>query len=413
MSAPSQSKLKVQLSTFMFLQYFIWGAWYVSMGPYLAVTLKFDGGQIGLAYGAFAIGAMISPFLVGLIADRYFASERLLAVLGIAGGVVLCLIPRCTTFSAFYPMLIVYCSLYVPTLALGNSLSLHHLANPKVDFPRVKMLSAVGWIAGLFGLGFIASAESPTQFYLAGGASVIFGIFSLTLPHTPPKKTGANVKIGEILGFDALALLRKPSFAIFILCMFLICIPLYFYFVNLGVYLTELKWTNMLEKTSLAQVSDVIFFLLLPLFLGRFGYKVTIFMGIACWIARYFALGASAGGGASQSALIFTAILLHGACYDFLFIAGQLYVDEEANERIRGAAQGFIAFILWGVGAFVGTLLAGQVLARHALATPVNGLAHDWKAIWHTPAWGALGVLVIFLIFFRNPSGAKAAAGRS
>ncbi|WP_414661636.1 MFS transporter [Horticoccus sp. 23ND18S-11] len=410
-----QSKLKFQLSTFMFLQYFIWGAWYVSMGPYLAVTLKFEGAQIGLAYGAFAIGAMISPFLVGLIADRYFASEKILAVLGVLGGVVLCLIPRCTTFSSFYPMLIVYCALYVPTLALGNSLSLHHLANPKVDFPRVKMLSAVGWIAGLFGLGFIASAESPTQFYLAGGASVVFGLFSLALPHTPPKKTGANVGLGEILGLDALALLKKPSFAIFILCMFLICIPLYFYFVNLGVYLTELKWTNMLEKTSLAQVSDVTFFLLLPIFLGRFGYKVTIFMGIACWIARYFALGFSADGGAAQTALIFTAILLHGACYDFLFIAGQLYVDEEANERIRGAAQGFIAFILWGVGAFVGTLLAGQVLAKHALPVAVNGMAHDWKAIWLTPAWGALAVLVVFVIFFRNPTGSKSGtpAGRS
>jgi nucleoside transporter len=410
MSTQTQSSVKLHLSIFMFLQYFIWGAWYVSMGPYLAVTLKFDGGQIGLAYGAFAIGAMISPFLVGLIADRYFASEKLLAVLGILGGAVLCMIPRCTTFSSFYPMLILYCALYVPTLALGNSLSLHHLTNAKVDFPRVKMLSAVGWIAGLFGLGFIASAESPTQFYLAGGASIVFGLFSLRLPHTPPMKTGANVSIGEILGLDALALLKKPSFAIFILCMFLICIPLYFYFVNLGVYLTQLKWTNMLEKTSLAQVSDVAFFLLLPIFLSKFGYKTTIFMGIACWVLRYFALGFSADGGAAQTALIFAAILLHGACYDFLFIAGQLYVDEEANERIRGAAQGLIAFILWGVGAFVGTLLAGQVLAKNALAVPINGMAHDWKAIWMTPAWGALVVLVIFVIFFRNPQKKSAPA---
>ena len=402
-AALSQPVIKLRLSIFMFLQYFIWGAWYVSMGPYLAVTLKFEGAQIGLAYGAFAWGAIISPFIVGLIADRYFASEKMLAVLGILGGVVMCLLPRCTTFAAFYPMLILYCALYVPTLALGNSLALHHLANPKVDFPRVKMLSAVGWIAGLFGLGFIASAESPTQFYLAGGASILFGLFSLALPHTPPKKTGANVRVSEILGLDALALLKKPSFAIFIGCMFLICIPLYFYFVNLGVYLTQLKWTNMLEKTSLAQVSDVCFFLLLPLFLRRFGYKITILMGISCWVARYFALGFSVDSAAAQTALIFTAILLHGACYDFLFIAGQLYVDEQANERIRGAAQGFIAFILWGVGALVGTYLAGEVMGKHALATPVNGLAHDWKAIWLTPAWGSLAVLAVFLIFFREP----------
>ncbi|MSU50903.1 MAG: MFS transporter [Opitutus sp.] len=411
MSPLSQPAIKLRLCVFMFLQYFIWGAWYVSMGPYLAVTLKFSDPQIGLAYGAFAWGAIIAPFFVGLIADRYFASEKLLAVLGILGGVAMCLLPRCTTFATFYPMLILYCALYVPTLALGNSLSLHHLANAKVDFPRVKMLSAVGWIAGLFGLQYVASAVSSTQFYLAGGASIVFGLFSLLLPHTPPMKTGANVSLGEILGLDALALLKKPSFAIFIVCMFLICIPLYFYFVNLGTYLTQLKWEGMLVKTSLAQVSDVIFFLLLPVFLSKFGFKTTIFLGIACWVARYFALGFSADAGAAQTTLIFTAILLHGACYDFLFIAGQLYVDGEANERIRGAAQGFIAFILWGVGGLVGTYLAGVVMARHKLEVAAGAITHDWKSIWLTPAWGALAVLVLFLIFFREPTKNSKAAG--
>ncbi|MSU56626.1 MAG: MFS transporter [Pedosphaera sp.] len=400
-----QTQLKIKLSVFMFLQYFIWGAWYVSMGAYLFNTLKFEGPQIGLAYGAFAIGAMISPFLVGLIADRWFASEKLLAVLGILGGAMLCVLPQMRTFATFYPALIFYCALYVPTLALGNSLSLHHLANAKTDFPRVKMLSAVGWIAGLVALNALHGAESPIQFYLAGGASIVFGLFSLTLPHTPPKKAGANVSLGEILGLDALALLKKPSFAIFILCMFLICIPLYFYFVNLGVYLTEMKWENMLVKTSFAQVSDVIFFLLLPLFLKRFGYKVTIFMGILCWVLRYFALAHSANAGAAQTAFIFTAILLHGCCYDFLFIAGQLYVDDEANERIRGACQGFIAFILWGVGAFVGTMLAGKVLGKYALTDAAGKvIGHDWQKVWLTPAYLAIGVLVIFLIFFRNPT---------
>ncbi|HRQ89518.1 MAG TPA: MFS transporter, partial [Bacteroidia bacterium] len=382
--------------------------WYVSMGTYLGKTLGFDGAQIGLAYGAFAIGAMISPFLVGLIADRFFASEKLLAVLGIAGGGVLFALPQFKEFGSFYPMLILYCALYVPTLALGNSLSLTHLANPKADFPRVKMLSAVGWIAGLVALNLLADAESASQFYLAGAASIVFGLYSLVLPHTPPTKTGADVKIGEILGLDALALLKKPSFAIFILCMFLICIPLYFYFVNLGIYLTELKWENMLVKTSFAQISDVVFFLLLPVFLKHFGYKKTIFLGISCWVLRYFALSSSVGAGAWATTLVFTAILLHGACYDFLFIAGQLYVDDEAGERTRGAAQGFIAFILWGVGAFVGTYLAGEVLKRHELATPVDSIAHDWAAIWQVPAWGALAVLAVFAIFFREPKKARA-----
>lgn len=400
-----QTQLKIKLAVFMFLQYFIWGSWYVSMGTYLAGTLKFEGGQIGAAYGAFAIGAMISPFFVGLIADRFFASEKLLAALGIAGGAVLCLLPGLRDFGSFYPMLILYCALYVPTLALGNSLSLHHLADAKTDFPRVKTLSAVGWIAGGVTLSLVFKGEqSATQFYLAGAVSIVFGLFSLTLPHTPPKKTGANVKLSEMLGLDALALLRKPSFAIFIACMFLICIPLYFYFVMMGIYLTELNWEKVAAKMSLAQVSDVIFLFLLPVFLKRFGYKRTILIGILAWAARYFALMGSAGGSGAPMLLIFTAILLHGVCYDFLFIAGQLYVDDEANERMRGAAQGFIAFILWGVGAFVGTLLAGQVLAKNALATPLaSGIAHDWKAIWLTPAWGALAVLVIFLIFFRNP----------
>ncbi len=270
-------------------------------------------------------------------------------------------------------MLIAYCATYAPTLALGNSLSLHHLADPKRDFPLVKTLSAVGWIAGGVTLSLVLKGEqSAVQFYLAGAVSIVLGLFSLTLPHTPPKKTGANVSLGEILGLDALALLKKPSFAIFIACMFLICIPLYFYFVNMNMYVTELGWTYSAAKMSLAQVSDVVFLILLPLMLKTLGYKKTIFLGILAWVMRYFLLAGSVNSAGYQTALIFAAILLHGVCYDFLFIAGQLYVDDEANERIRGACQGFIAFILWGVGAFVGTLLAGKSQALHTLAKPAG-----------------------------------------
>jgi len=390
----------------MFLQYFIWGSWYVSMATYLSKTLNFDGGQIGLAYGAFAIGAMISPFFVGLIADRYFSSEKLLAFLGIAGGLLLFALPRLTTFAWFYPVLILYCALYVPTLALGNSPSLHHLTDAKRDFPIVKTLSAVGWIAGGVTLSVLLKGEqSAVQFYLAGAASVGLGLYSLTLPHTPPKKTGQNVSMAEILGLDALALLRKPSFAIFIASMFLICIPLYFYFVNMNLYVTELGWTFTAAKMSLAQVSDVIFLILLPLMLRTLGYKKTIFIGILAWTARYFLLSSSVGAGAVQTLLIFAAILLHGVCYDFLFIAGQLYVDDEANERMRGAAQGFIAFILWGVGNFVGSTLAGKSQAWHTLRIPIGQIAHDWRGIWIYPAWGSVVVLALFVIFFRESRG--------
>lgn len=398
-----QTALKTKLSFFMFLQYFIWGSWYVSMGTYLANVLKFSGGEIGAAYGAFAIGSMISPFVVGLIADRYFATQKLLAGLGLAGGVVLCLLPALKEFSGFYPMLIVYCALYAPTLALGNSLSLHHLKDAKTDFPRVKIFSAVGWIGGGITLSLLEGEQSPNQFYLAGGASMLLGLFSLALPHTPPKKVGANVSIGEILGLDALALLKKRSFAIFIVCMFLICIPLYFYFVMMSIYLTELKWSGLAGKMTLAQVSDVVFLFLLPLMLKGFGYKKTIFLGILAWALRYFLLAGSVDAGGWQTWFIFAAILLHGVCYDFLFIAGQLYVDDEANERIRGACQGFIAFILWGLGAFVGTMLAGQVLAHYTLAGASGAIQHNWREIWLVPGAGATIVMVIFLLFFREP----------
>jgi nucleoside transporter len=399
-----QTQLKVKLSFFNFLQYFIWGSWYVSMGAYLAGTLKFGGQEIGAAYGAFAIGSMISPFFVGLIADRYFASEKMLAVLALLGGAALCLLPRFDTFLPFYSTLIIYCALFTPTLALGNSLALNHLEDAKTAFPRVKLWSAVGWIGGGVTLTMLKGEQSSIQFYLAGGASIVLAIFSLSLPHTPPQKTGKDVGIGELLGLDALALMKKPSFAIFIACMFLICIPLYFYFVMMGIYLTEIGWTRIAGKMSLAQVSDVIFMLMLPIMLKKLGYKKTIFLGILAWCARYFFLAGSVSLAAMSAPLIFVAILLHGVCYDFLFIAGQLYVDDQANPRIRAACQGFIAFILWGVGAFVGTMIAGKVLAMNEITNSAGAIVHDWTKIWQVPAFLSVGVLLVFAIFFREPS---------
>jgi len=395
-----QTQLKIKLSLFMFLQYFIWSSWYMTLGSYLG-TLNFTGTEIGASYGAFAWGAILSPFIVGLIADRFFASEKIIAVLGIAGGLVMFFIPQLKTFGSVYPTLILYCMLYAPTLALGNSISMTHLADAKKDFPFVKIFSAVGWIAGGVVLSQLKGEQSPLQYYLAGGTSMVFGLFALSLPHTPPKKKGQNVPLSEVLGLDALALLKKPTFAIFILCMFLICIPLYFYFVNMGTYLTQLKWADMAQKMTLAQVSDIIFLVLLPLMLKKLGYKKTIFLGILAWAARYFMLSASAA--STGTVLIFGAILLHGICYDFLFIAGQLYVDSEANERIRGAAQGLIAIILWGFGSLVGTYLAGYFMDLHKLATPKGDITHDWAAIWATPAWIAVAVLMVFVIFFREP----------
>jgi len=405
--------LKTRLSVFNFLQYFIWGAWYVSMGAYLANACKFSGEEIGLAYGAFAIGSMISPFFIGLVADRFFASEKLLAVLGILGGVVMCVLPQFVVFKSFYPALIIYCALYAPTLALGNSLAFHHLTDSKRDFPLIKRFASLGWIAGGVILSLLNGEQTATQWYLAGGASIVFGLYSLTLPHTPPKKTG-KASVGEILGLDALRLLKKPSFAVFMLVMFLICIPLYFYFVMAGIFLAHLDWSNIAMKLSLGQVADIITLTFMPFVLKRFGFRKTILAGIIAWILRYlfFAQAAVDPGSIAAAALIYSGILLHGICYDFLFIAGMLYVDREANERIRGACQGFIAFILWGVGAFVGTYLAGRVMDHFAIRD-ADGVVtgHQWSQIWFTPAMLSVAVLLICFFFFREApkTGAPAA----
>ena len=407
-----QSAIKFKLSSFMFLQYFIWGAWYVSMGTYLANVLKFGGDQIGAAYGAFAIGSMISPFFVGLIADRYFASQKILGVLGVVGGLVLIALSRLQTFGAFYPTLILYCALFAPTLALGNSVALTHLADAKRDFPRIKILSAVGWIAAGVVLSLMKGEQSSVQFLLGGGASILFGLFAFRLPATPPRKVGQDVSLGDVLGLDSLALMKKPSFAIFVICMFLICVPLYFYFVLMSIYLSEIGWTGLAGKMSLAQVSDVIFLFLLPVFLKNLGYKKTIMLGIAAWVTRYLLLAGSVGMSDMQTAFIFLAILLHGVCYDFLFIAGQLYADGEANERMRSAVQGFIAFVLWGIGSFVGTLLAGRVLATNQVVATGGTVTHDWTKIWMSPAIGSIVVLIAFIIFFRDPERKSVEAAR-
>jgi hypothetical protein len=232
---------------------------------------------------------------------------------------------------------------------------------------------------------------------------LIFGIYSLWLPHTPPRKVGRHVGLGEALGLDALALLKRPSFAVYVGCMFLICIPLKFYFVMMAIYLSELQWDNIAGNMSLAQVSDVIFLFLLPLMLKRWGFKKTICLGIIAWVARYGFLAQSVESAGLQAVLIYGAILLHGVCYDFLFIAGQLYADSQANERIRGAVQGFMAFILWGAGAFAGTLLAGRFLAANELAAPLGTISHDWQSLWIVPAFGAAIMLVVFAVVFREP----------
>jgi len=385
---------RLKLSVLMFLEYFVWGSWYVTMGTWLGQTLHFSGEQIGLAFGTTALAAMISPFFMGMVADRFFATERILAALHIIGGVVMFWASLQTTFGTFYTILLIYTLCFMPTLALSNSISFHQMKDPGREFPAIRVLGTIGWIvAGLLigGLGLEASA-TPLQ--LAAASSIVLGVFCLALPHTPPQKQ-SRARLADILGLDALKLLGERSFAIFVIGSFLICIPLQFYYAFANLFLNELHVTNAAGKMTLGQMSEIFFMLVMPWFFRRLGVKYMLLVGMAAWTGRYllFAYGNSS----DLVWMLYAGILLHGICYDFFFVTGQIYVDRRAPADLRAAAQGLIAFVTLGVGMFIGSWVSGRVV--DAFAGPAG---HDWQSIWLVPAAGAAVVLLLFAFFFRS-----------
>jgi len=382
----------------MFLQFFIWGAWYVTMGTYLDKVLHATGVQVGAAYSAMAIATIFSPIFVGMIADRFFSAQKLLGVLHIVGAALLYYITRIDNPSFFYWIVLLYSLMYAPTLALANSVAFRQMNDPAKEFPSVRFLGTIGWIAvgWMIDKVFKLQTEQLAQtFIIAAVASGILGFLSFTLPDTPPKAKGTKTTMAKVLGADALVLFNDRSFTVFLIASILICIPLSFYYSFTNLYLTEAGMKNVTSSMTLGQFSEALFILLIPFFFRRLGVKWMIAIGMIAWAVRF--LFFSYGDAAANLWMLFAGIILHGVCFDFFFVTGQIYTDSKADIKIQSSAQGLITMATYGVGMWIGTLLSGYVKDYYTVDKIVT-----LKSVWLVPAGIAVAVLLFFLILFNE-----------
>jgi nucleoside transporter len=391
---------RFQLMVMMFLEFLIWGSWFVTMGTYLGKNLGATGVQISWAYQSVSIGAMIAPFFIGLIADRFFAAQKILGVLHLIGAGVLYLVSQQKTFDTFFPLIVLYMLLYMPTLALVNSIAFKQMTNPTNQFPIIRVLGTIGWIVvgNLIAFFALEKTESLEKTFIIGaGVSVLLGIYSFFLPNTPPPKSkDEKVYVRDIVGFDALSMLKNPSYLIFFIGSILVCIPLTFYYNYANLFLNELKVEGAAGKMSLGQMSEIVFMLLLPIALARYGIKKILLVGMLAWALRYLCF--AYGDTGAYFWMLILGIILHGVCYDFFFVAGQIYTEQRAGERFKSSAQGLITLATYGVGWFIGSIIGGYVVDFYLIAEQ----QHNWTSIWFVPAGLAIVILLGFAFFFKE-----------
>ena len=393
--------IRLQLYAMMFLNFFVWGIWFVTMGTYLTKGgIGASGEQTGLAYGTQCLGAIIAPFIIGMIADRFFAAQKILGVLHLLGAILLYTLSTQNEFSSFYTSLLIYMILYMPTLALVNSIALKQVTDAEKEFSGIRMWGTIGWIVSGLIIGWMAWEANPGSlgitYRIAAIVAAGFGVFSFFLPNTPPPKAGQQVSVAEVLGLDALKILRDRNYLIFFIASILICIPLAFYYGQANQFLNEVGMQQAAAKMTMGQIAETIFLFLMPWFFVRFGTKQMILIGMLAWILRYALF--SYGDAGSNIWMLYAGIILHGICYDFFFVTGQIYTDQVAGPRVRSSAQGLITLATYGIGMYIGFYLAGSYVDKYK----VGESGHDWPTIWLFPCLFAAGVALMFLAFFRN-----------